>query len=128
MRCRRNATSLSPDERHLLVAGLNNLKSRGIVDQYANDHAAAFSSAHLGSSFFPWHREFLRRFEDQLRSFDARITLPYWDFTVDNTTASSLWDADFMGGFDSAWSLGRSRSGPLPSVADVQNAVRQILL
>lgn len=124
MRCRRNATSLSPDERHRLVAGLNDLKARGIVDQYANDHAAAFNSAHFGSSFFPWHREFLRRFEDQLRTFDARITIPYWDFTVDNTTASSLWDANFMGGFDTAWSLGRSRSGPLPSVAEVQDAVR----
>jgi tyrosinase len=33
-----------------------------------------------------------------LKSIDARVTLPYWDWTTDNLETSSIWKPDFMGG------------------------------
>jgi tyrosinase len=49
-------------------------------------------------SFFPWHRRFLLEFERALRDIDSSVSVPYWDWTVDNSPASSLWAEDFMGG------------------------------
>ncbi len=40
---------------------------------------------HKGPLFFPWHREFLRQFENDLRdvSGDPSLCLPYWNFSRD---------------------------------------------
>ncbi len=42
-------------------------------------------AGHKGPAFFPWHREFLRQFENDLRTAanDQSICLPYWDWSVD---------------------------------------------
>lgn len=44
---------------------------------------------HKGPLFFPWHREFLRQFELDLRaaSGDPNMCLPYWDFSRDQVVA-----------------------------------------
>jgi hypothetical protein len=44
---------------------------------------------HKGPLFFPWHREFLRQFELDLRaaSGDPDMCLPYWDFSRDQSSA-----------------------------------------
>lgn len=44
---------------------------------------------HRGPLFFPWHREYLRQFELDLRavSGDADMCLPYWDFSTDQDSA-----------------------------------------
>jgi Common central domain of tyrosinase/von Willebrand factor type A domain len=57
---------------------------------------------HRGPMFFPWHREFLRRFEQDLRavSGDPTICLPYWDWSIDKTPADAGYPffTDFLGG------------------------------
>ncbi len=46
---------------------------------------------HKGPAFFPWHREFLRQFELDLRtdSSNPNICLPYWDFSRDQSVADA---------------------------------------
>lgn len=57
---------------------------------------------HRGPMFFPWHREFLRRFEQDLRavSGDPTICLPYWDWSVDKAPADPGYPffTEFLGG------------------------------
>src|SRR5206468_3778310 len=80
------------------VSAVLTLKANGTYDNYVVDHMGAMAAAHRGPAFLPWHREFLRRFEQDLRAIDSQVTLPYWDWTVDNSATSSLWDVAFLGG------------------------------
>src|SRR5262245_47741086 len=86
MRCRKDYRDLTADERSRFVAALYHVKSTGIVDQFAQEHEDFFHDAHHSSFFLPWHREFLRRFEDALRSFDSKVTIPYWNSVEDQET------------------------------------------
>jgi len=56
------------------------------------------SWGHMAAAFGPWHRVLLLQFERELQAVDASVTIPYWDWTVDNAVTSSLWHADFLGG------------------------------
>jgi tyrosinase len=103
MGVRKNQRNLSAEEKGSFVAAVKALKANGTYDHHVLEHRTAFFSiqpgpAHVGPAFFPWHRECLRRFELNLQSIDSSVTLPYWNPTVDNSTSSSLWGADFMGG------------------------------
>lgn len=98
LRCRKNQSTLTAAEKSRFVAAVLTLKASGAYDQYVADHMGAMLDAHRGPAFFPWHREFLRRFELALQKIDAGVTLPYWDWTVDQSPTSSLWDPSFLGG------------------------------
>ena len=39
--------------------------------------------AHMLPTFLAWHRIFLLRFEDALRTVNPNVTVPYWDWTAD---------------------------------------------
>lgn len=126
MGCRKDHRDLTPAERTRFVEALYHVKASGLVDQFASDHSTFFHEAHHSSHFLPWHREFLRRFEDALRSYDPDISLPYWNSTEDTDVNSSLWDNSFLGQFDSAWGLGRSLgSDTLPPPGNVTTALDQ---
>lgn len=111
MHCRKNQATLTAQERSRFVAAVLALKANGKYDQYVLAHVNNMPGAHRGPAFLPWHREFLRRFEQDLRAIDSSVTLPYWDWSVDNSTTSTLWADDFMG--PSGRPLdGRVMSGP----------------
>ncbi|HKG26386.1 MAG TPA: tyrosinase family protein, partial [Thermomicrobiales bacterium] len=107
---RRNAKDLSPDERAAYISAILALKEKpspwamglSVYDTFVLWHRDAFncdiSAAHMAPAFFPWHRQLLLLFEEQLRTIDPSIALPYWDWTVDNTPDSYVWADDFMGG------------------------------
>jgi len=95
---RKNQSTLTATEKSRYVVAVLALKASGKYDQYVSDHVNFMSGAHRGPGFFAWHREYLRRFEVDLRAVDSTISLPYWNWSVDNSAVSSIWNADFMGG------------------------------
>jgi hypothetical protein len=58
--------------------------------------------AHRGPAFGPWHRELLKLYEAELQNAagDPNLTLPYWDWTKDQTAADPgfPFTTDFLGG------------------------------
>ena len=131
MYVRKNATSLSEQEKEAFVEGLLALKREGRYDEYVHWHHAAMTPSvwpfeprdpnyrngmHRGPSFLPWHREFLLQVETDLRAIDSSISIPYWDWTADaampDPSASPIWDEDFLGGNGIEADDWRVASGP----------------
>ena len=108
MRCRRDYRDLNAAEKARYVAALYDAKARGVVDEFADLHDLHFTHGHNNSSFLPWHREFIRRFEAELQVYDPRVMLCYWNSSNDQSPSADLWDNSFLGQFDSAWGLGRT--------------------
>lgn len=100
--CRKNLTRLTLAERAAFINAVQTLKANGEYDKYVTMHRGGMGHGHGGPAFFPWHREYLRRFEDELQAVDSSVYLPYWDWTVENLdssgTQSLIWRDDFMGG------------------------------
>uniref|UniRef100_A0A914MUL4 Tyrosinase copper-binding domain-containing protein n=1 Tax=Meloidogyne incognita TaxID=6306 RepID=A0A914MUL4_MELIC len=82
---RKEYRMLSDDERARFHAALKAIKASGEYDRIATIHSqfATAGSAHSGPGFLPWHREFVKRFEIALKQVDPRVSLPYWDSTLD---------------------------------------------
>jgi tyrosinase len=103
MGMRKNQATLTAEEKRRFVAALKQLKADGTYDHHVTHHRTAVRTmrpdpAHVGPAFFPWHRYCLYRFELDLQRVDPTVTIPYWDWTRDNSPSSSIWSADFMGG------------------------------
>ncbi len=101
---RTSATSRAP--RSGYVDAILKLKRSGRYDDFVVMHREYYvmdterrsRPAHMTPSFFPWHRQYLLEFEKALQRVDAGVSVPYWDWTRDNTPTSSLWSEDFLGG------------------------------
>lgn len=107
---RKSAAQLSSDERAEFVETLLGMKkipsqfnpAHSAYDYFVDLHVQAFeghSGAHMAPGFLPWHREYLRRFEVEMRrvSGNPRMTLPYWDWT-ELDSAAAIFTDDFLGG------------------------------
>ncbi|MEV7440726.1 tyrosinase family protein [Streptomyces sp. NPDC056257] len=113
MTVRKNQATLTADEKRAFTSALLELKRTGSYDRFVTTHNGFIMSdtdsgdrvGHRSPSFLPWHRRFLLEFEAALQKVDANVSLPYWDWTVDRTSRSSLWAPDFLGG------TGRARDG-----------------
>jgi tyrosinase len=66
---------------------------------------------HGNPTFLPWHRELLRRLELDLQRHDPTVTIPYWDWSVEDSAHAALWQPDFLGG-DGRASDRRVMDGP----------------
>jgi tyrosinase len=107
LRVRKNQSTLTDLEKQDFIEAVKGLKNTfrpgsalSVYDEYVQLHGEAFAGghAHGGPAFLPWHRELLLRFENDLRTIRPNVTIPYWDFTVDNQPTSSLWAPNFLGG------------------------------
>jgi hypothetical protein len=122
MRARKNAGSLSSAEGQAFADAVIELhhrpSQRGLANRYddfARVHVDAmsvpFSWGHGGPAFTAWHRVLLAKFEEELRSVDETIRIPFWDWTVDRTATSAPWFADLLGGDGGATNPPGSESG-----------------
>src|SRR5262249_37142550 len=90
---RKNQSTLSARERQEFVQAVLALKQKfhpgstiSIYDEYVMTHMMAMDAleVHDRTVFFPWHRVLVRSFELELQAINPKVTIPYWDFTVDN--------------------------------------------
>ncbi|MFD7556928.1 MULTISPECIES: tyrosinase family protein [unclassified Streptomyces] len=124
MTVRKSASTLTADEKRAFTNAVLELKRNGIYDQFVDVHNWFLMEdndfgdrvAHRAPSFLPWHRRFLLDFELHLQRVDPKVSLPYWDWTVDRSPTSPLWAADFMGGITRARD-GQVLDGPFAASA-----------
>lgn len=137
MHCRNDFMDMAQDGDALdrLAAGLNDLWNRGIIQARANEHDVNFMNGiHWAPQFLPWHRHFLLRLEQDLQAFDARIVLPYWDWTRADSQNLDVepWKSFFggrnnTGGRFDHWSYTRRANGGgnvLPSLSSIVEELR----
>ena len=132
MHCRIDFIEMAQDAAALdrLADGLNDLWDRGIIQARANEHDVNFMNGiHWAPQFLCWHRHFLLRMEQDLQAYDARIVLPYWDWTRPDSRDldAEPWKSFFggrnntSGRFDHWTYTRRANDGGnvLPSVDDI---------
>ncbi|KAJ9074315.1 hypothetical protein DSO57_1007736 [Entomophthora muscae] len=74
---------LSREELRDLHEALQVMKEEGSFDRFCRMHLENVPFAHATPYFLPWHREFTYRFEQELRKINPRLTLPYWNWSLD---------------------------------------------
>ncbi|MFD0352486.1 tyrosinase family protein [Streptomyces sp. NPDC127110] len=97
MYTRKNQKDLDAGERARFVTALLEVKRRGVYDEFVRLHGQYFVSdgeggqrvGHMSPSFFPWHRQYLLEFERALQQVDPKVTLPYWDWTTDQSPTAA---------------------------------------
>jgi tyrosinase len=108
---RKSITTYSQTQMDSLTNAILAMKNRvsqfnpsfNAYDYFVNLHydasAEHFSNAHHSPGFLVWHREFLLRFEQELRvsTNNPSYTLPYWDW-VNNTAFTKVFSPNAFGG------------------------------
>ncbi|MDQ3890007.1 MAG: tyrosinase family protein [Actinomycetota bacterium] len=147
MECRKSVRELTATERTAyvnavlalktapsLIAGAQTAVTAGggtpnRYDDYVWMHSVVGGGAHVGPAFGPWHREFLRQFELDLRavSGNPHISIPYWDWTVDRTPPDPGWPFTntFMGGFGGSAPAFEVTTGPFSNPATWRINIRR---
>ncbi|ORX82792.1 Di-copper centre-containing protein, partial [Basidiobolus meristosporus CBS 931.73] len=81
---RKEIHQLTDQERNSFIDAVVRLKSDGTYNRLVESHINSFPYAHSTPGFFPWHRQFLKQFEMALQQIDSRLSVPYWDWTLDS--------------------------------------------
>lgn len=96
---RRDVMSLAPDHPVIksyekAIVAMQNLPSTDARNWTKQALIHQNSCRHASWLFFPWHRAYLRQFEDICRglSGDDSFALPYWDWTTHPEVPPIFWD------------------------------------
>ncbi|OKL58516.1 hypothetical protein UA08_06306 [Talaromyces atroroseus] len=95
--------------------GLNTTR----YDDFVYSHLNVSGDTHDAPILLPWHRLYVQRYEDALRSeCDYEDPLPYWDWTLDtsNPAHSPVWSSRFGLGGNGTEPKNCLTDGPLASM------------
>ncbi len=89
---RKPGSELTSSERSAYVNAIKDLSSSDVAN-LANEHNRLFNDGiHDADEFLPWHRIFIRFFEELVQSQNPDVTLPYWDWYEYTTWSRSATD------------------------------------
>ncbi len=111
VRIRKNAESLTADERDRFLSALavlNNSGQGAFADFRAAHMDDTSDEAHGLAAFLPWHRAYLLDLERALQEIDPSVALPYWRF---DQPAPTLFTPEFLGAPDNTTGIARLASG-----------------
>ena len=114
VRVRKDAESLTRDERDRFLGAMAKLNKRGhglFRGLHAMHTEDTNDEAHGRDAFLPWHRAYLLDLERELQVIDPAVSLPYWRF---DQPSPRLFSADFIGA-----PAGRpsEAGGPVPTLS-----------
>ena len=102
---RKSAFELTPAEQDRflqVVATLNSGPEPTLYAEFVGIHADMRHRMHssMGGAvgrqrFLPWHRDFLAKFEAEMRKIDPAAFIPYWHWSIDLEIPSWLANLDF---------------------------------
>lgn len=78
---RRDQAKLSDSEKQRFLCAFDVLNQTGVLGQFVEVHGQSSHRMHGTLRFLPWHRVYLAKFEQALRSIHPDVTIPYWDWT-----------------------------------------------
>ena len=121
------------------ASGDSNPNDDDLILDIANYHVANFSNSsnaiHFnlphnpgGDVFLAWHRYMNFELEQAMQDYvNPKISIPYWNWTTDNSVNDPLWDDDFLGQFETNWGITRqfNTSYPLPTLSQI-NALQGV--
>ncbi|KAJ2406777.1 hypothetical protein GGF41_006885, partial [Coemansia sp. RSA 2531] len=76
---RRDIMTLSPQEWDQMASVLQRMQNDGWFRYFSEIHNREFNNIHGNDNFFPWHRRFLRDFEEAGQRYDPDFAVPFWD-------------------------------------------------
>lgn len=102
-RIRKFFLTMSVEEKRVLILAFKTITTRPDLKrqfkEYADRYRTYFSRyIHTKRYFLPWHRAFLLKVENLLRTVDCRVTIPYWDWTLISrfprrSAAINMWES-----------------------------------
>ncbi len=128
---RKNYNEMTQSEKDALVSAFYQLRNGpDLINDLATFHNNNFSAIHYNGVnddvFLAWHRRQIFEVEQAMQDINPNLSIPFWDWTIDNSVNSPLWDQNFLGQFNLDWNLSRSLgSSSLPTPSDV-NSVQAI--
>lgn len=96
----RNLTTGEWDSFVLAVRALNSGARPTTYDKVVKTHIDNQAATHGYAPFLPWHRRYLRAFEQALQRINPAVMLPYWNTALDSQfpERSLIFTQGYMGG------------------------------
>ncbi|KAJ1725701.1 hypothetical protein LPJ53_000180 [Coemansia erecta] len=97
---RRDIMSLSQQEWNQMTYVLRRMNDDGWFRYFADIHNYEFGNIHGNDHFFPFHRRYLRDFEEVGQRYDRNFAVPFWDELRDsrNPAGSPVMSSARIGG------------------------------
>ncbi|MEX0609060.1 MAG: tyrosinase family protein [Balneolaceae bacterium] len=125
---RKDYREMTNDEKEAYVDVLWELWNDGDIDDVEDIHVNSFTPIHRNEMFLPWHRIFVERYEELVQAVSPQLSIPFWDWTNDQSTTPEWNKPYFLGQFDppesqGGWDLDRDLGGSLPSASTVNTVL-----